>query len=73
MINYIHLILCLPFYILGFIFGYIARPLIIAFYWGYFYIELKANQEVLNQVNQQVEQLLKEKDIKYEPRDSMEQ
>ncbi len=40
-IDTIILLFVLPFYILGFVFGFIGRPITIGWIKGYFYVELR--------------------------------
>ena len=51
MVDYIHLLLCLPCYAIGFIIGYIMRPLTMAYYWGFYYLEVRANQQMLDSLH----------------------
>jgi hypothetical protein len=56
MLNFILIIINIPFYILGYIAGFIVRPCMVGFHHGFRGIQLAAYREEVNRLNKLIEE-----------------
>ena len=75
MLDYIHLFFCIPCYIIGFICGYIMRPFMMAYYWGFYYLEVRENRKMVNELHRRFGHLIPKEsnEEENESRNSLEQ
>lgn len=53
--NIVHAIICMPFWLIGWLIGYFTRPILAAFYAGFYHVEAKERNNLIQKLSKEIE------------------